>query len=439
MAIEFKLPELGEGADSATLVSILVAPGDHIDENQPVLDMETEKAVFPVPSTVSGTVKEILVKEGATLKPGDLIFRIDTEAGAAPAKEPAAKADTESKQAAPSANGRSEQQATAESKQPAKPAHSPNGAPPAAGAKPQTEPARREAVAAAPSIRRLARELGVDIHAVTGTGLGGRISEQDVKNYGRPTAAGGAASAATAIPLLDFSKFGQVERQPLSNVRRATAEHMARAWTVPHVTQFDKADVTALEELRKRLGKRAEQRGGKLTVTAIALKVAATALQKFPAFNCSIDLATNELVFKKYYNIGIAVETERGLLVPVIKNVDKKSVFDLAAELAQVSEKARGKKTTLEEMQGGTFTITNLGGIGGTGFTPIINVPEVAILGIARSQTEPRWIDNGWQPRLMLPLSLSYDHRVIDGADGARFLRWIAEVLEEPALMAFDS
>ena len=290
---------------------------------------------------------------------------------------------------------------------------------------------------AAPSVRRLARELGVDIRSVAGSGPAGRISHEDVQAYVKAALAGGGGAAAPARALPDFTKWGEVERKPMSNIRRKTAEHMASAWnTIPHVTQHDKADITVLEGLRKQYAPRAEKMGGKLTMTAIALKIVATALQKFPQFNSSLDAAGNEIVFKKSIHIGVAADTERGLLVPVIRDVDHKGVLQLAAELGAASEKARAGKLSLDEMQGGGFTITNLGGIGGTSFTPIVNWPEVAILGISRAAFEPVYDGKSFQPRLMLPLSLSYDHRVIDGADGARFLRWIADAFEKPFVLS---
>jgi pyruvate dehydrogenase E2 component (dihydrolipoamide acetyltransferase) len=292
---------------------------------------------------------------------------------------------------------------------------------------------------AAPSIRRLARELGVDINQVTGCGPGGRISEADVKAHAKrlisqPVARAGAALA--AAPLPDFARWGDVERQAMSNVRRKTAEHMSYAWsTVPQVTQYDKADVTTLEELRKRYGKRAEEAGGKLTVTAVALRVVASALKIFPQFAASIDPGRSEIIYKKYFHIGVAVDTDRGLLVPVIRDVDKKNIVELCVELAGAAEKARTRKLALEDMEGGVFTITNLGGIGGTAFSPIVNAPEVAILGISRASPEPVLVSGVFQSRMILPLSLSYDHRLIDGADAARFLRWVAEALEQPFLL----
>ncbi|HSE83241.1 MAG TPA: 2-oxo acid dehydrogenase subunit E2, partial [Thermodesulfobacteriota bacterium] len=310
-----------------------------------------------------------------------------------------------------------------------------------AEAKPSQEQAQ-EPAPAAPSVRRLARELGIDINQVPGSGPRGRISEEDVKNFARwiitrGTTAGGDVQAAvptvTPAPLPDFTQWGEVERKAMTNVRRKTAEVMFASWTaVPHVTQHDKADITNIEKLRKEFGKKAEEAGGKLTVTAILLKVVAMALKIFPQFNASVDMDKEEIVYKKYYNIGVAVDTERGLYVPVIHDVDKKNVIELSVELVQLSEKTRNRKISMEDLKGGTFTISNQGSIGGIYFSPIINWPEVAILGISRGRMEPVYVNGQFEPRLMLPLSLSHDHRVIDGADAVRFLRWIVEALEEP-------
>jgi pyruvate dehydrogenase E2 component (dihydrolipoyllysine-residue acetyltransferase) len=305
------------------------------------------------------------------------------------------------------------------------------------GAAPEQPPAP-----AAPSVRRMARELGVDVNEVAGSGPGGRISVDDVKAHTKRLVSGGAGGGAGArVPLPDFTRWGAVERQPMRAVRRKTAEHLAAAWaTVPHVTQFDLADITGLEELRKKYTKQVEAAGGNLTVTAIAVKVVAAALRVFPQFNASIDVAADEIIVKKYVNVGIAVDTDRGLLVPVIRDADRKNLVQLSVELAQLSEKARTRKISLDEMQGGCFSISNLGGIGGTYFTPIVNAPEVAILGISRARMEPVYDKDSGQfaPRFMLPLSLSYDHRVIDGADGIRFLRWVAEALEQPFLLSLQ-
>jgi pyruvate dehydrogenase E2 component (dihydrolipoamide acetyltransferase) len=301
----------------------------------------------------------------------------------------------------------------------------------------------RDPVPAAPHVRRLAREIGVDIHTVKGSGPGGRISQDDVKCAAKTALA--AATAAVQAPqigfaepaLPDFAKWGKTERVSIRGIRRKTAEHLRQAWnTIPHVTQQDRADITELEQLRARFAPRAEEAGGKMTVTAIALKVCASALKVFPQFNASIDMSKEEIIYKQYINIGVAVDTDRGLLVPVIRDVDKKNIVELAAEMTQLSKKARDRKLTPDEMDGGTFTITNLGGIGGTGFSPIVNHPEVAILGLSRSRMEPEWVRDKFEPRLILPLSLSYDHRLIDGADAARFLRWIAEAFEQPFLLS---
>jgi pyruvate dehydrogenase E2 component (dihydrolipoamide acetyltransferase) len=302
-------------------------------------------------------------------------------------------------------------------------------------------------VPAAPSVRQLAREIGIDITEVSGSGAGGRISLEDVKRYARDLHTRPAVQPLRgelpAVTLPDFTTWGAVQRQPMSNVRRATAERMAQSWaTIPHVTQFDQADITDLEELRQHYAAQwARSAGGKLTITAVVLKVVAAALKRFPQFNASIDMGTSEVIHKTYYHIGVAVDTERGLLVPVIRDVDQKNIRELSVELPALAERARNRKITLEELQGGTFTITNLGGLGGTNFTPIINAPEVAILGLARSRREPVYNDSTgqWTPRLMLPLALSYDHRLIDGADGIRFLRWVVEMLEQPFLLALEA
>lgn len=441
---EFTLPELGENISQGEMVRIMVAVGDKVREGQPVLELETDKAVIEVPSSVDGVVKEIKVRQGEKIKVGAVIFTYDGEAKSASAAKHAPvehASDQQSArvtlQAAIQAEGKTEEQVLRPDQ-------------PRAGVQSFSMPEQLgkvagthqgEPVPAAPSVRRLARELGIDIQAVQGNGPGGRISEDDVKAYAKNSLAAAAQSGATARlaePVLpDFAKWGKIERVSMRGVRRKTAEHLREAWnTIPHVTQQDKADITELEQLRARFGPRAEEAGGKLTVTAIALKVCASALKVFPQFNASIDMAKEEIVYKQYINVGVAVDTDRGLLVPVIRDADKKNIIELAAEISQMSKKARDKKLTPADMEGGTFTITNLGGIGGTGFSPIVNHPEVAILGLSRSSTEPVWMNGKFEPRLVLPLSLSYDHRLIDGADAARFLRWIAEAFEQPFLLS---
>jgi pyruvate dehydrogenase E2 component (dihydrolipoamide acetyltransferase) len=388
------------------------------------------------------------VKEGDKVKVGQVIFTLEGAPAPPPAKAPPEPVEHVSGQQAArlafhlaiKAEGKTEEQAL--------PPDQPVPTPPTftmpvqLGKVAGTE--HRDPVPAAPHVRRLARELGLDIYNVTGTGPAGRISEDDVKAYAKATlaAAVSAAQAPQALRIAeprlpDFAKWGKVERVSMRGVRRKTAEHLRKAWiTIPHVTQHDRADITELEQLRAKFAPRAEEAGGKMTVTAIALKVCASALKVFPQFNASIDMEKEEIVYKQYINIGVATDTDRGLLVPVIRDVDKKNIVELAAELSQLSKKARDKKLTPEEMEGGTFTITNLGGIGGTAFTPIVNHPEVAILGLSRGRMEPEWINGKFEPRLILPLSLSYDHRLIDGADAARFLRWIAEAFEQPFLLS---
>jgi len=447
-ASEFKLPELGENIDSGDLVRLLIAPGATVSEGQPVMELETDKAVVEVPSTVSGVVREIKVKEGQKVKVGEVIFTL--EGGVTAPAEPVRKHEPVEHmsgqqgarlafQLAMRAEGKTEEQALPPD-QPQAPAPE-FSMPVQLGKVAGTE--HRDPAPAAPHVRRLAREIGVDIHSVQGSGPGGRISEDDVKLCAKNALL--AATAAAQTPrgafvepeLPDFAKWGKTERVSMRGVRRKTAEHLRQAWnTIPHVTQQDRADITELEQLRAKFAPRAEEAGGKMTVTAIALKVCASALKVFPQFNASIDMAKEEIVYKQYISIGVAVDTDRGLLVPVIRDVDKKNIVELAAEMTQLSKKARDRKLTPEEMEGGTFTITNLGGIGGTGFSPIVNHPEVAILGLSRSRMEPEWVSNKFEPRLILPLSLSYDHRLIDGADAARFLRWIAEAFEQPFLLS---
>jgi pyruvate dehydrogenase E2 component (dihydrolipoamide acetyltransferase) len=445
-ATDFRLPELGENIEQGDLVRLMISPGAKVSEGQPVLELETDKAVVEVPSSVSGVVKDIRVKEGEKLKVGQVIFTIEGGAAApAPATKPQPVEHVSGQhgarlafQAAIQAEGKTEEQALPPD-QPARPLPA-FSMPVQLGKVAGTE--HREPIPAAPMVRRLARELGVDIYEVKGTGPGGRISEDDVKAHTKQLLV--AAVSAAQVPrtlaepkLPDFAKWGKIERVSMRAVRRKTAEHLREAWnTIPHVTQNDRADITELEQLRARFAPKAEEAGGKMTVTAIALKIVASALKIFPQFNASIDMERSEIIYKQYVNIGVAVDTERGLLVPVLREVDKKNIVELAAEMSQLSKKAREKKLAPEEMEGGTFTITNLGGIGGTGFSPIVNHPEVAILGLSRSRMEPEWLNGKFEPRLILPLSLSYDHRLIDGADAARFLRWVAEAFEQPFLLS---
>ena len=429
-AVSFALPDLGENIEGGDVIGILVAPGDTVAIDQPLLELETDKAVIEVPSTVQGTVDQIHIEEGASVTVGQLLFTFTA----------ARQQDDPNSDAQPDAPAARDQ---------APPAVEP---PPTAA--PSPAPAPRETaslpaasgklIPAAPSVRRLAREIGLDITQVTGSGPGGRISQDDVKAHARrlnteERERSAAAGSAPAIDLPDFAQWGAVDPQPMGNVRRVTAERLSYAWTtIPHVTQFDKSDTTDLEKWRKQFGPRVEAAGAKLTPTAILLKVVAAALKAFPQFNASIDMPNRQVIYKQYCHIGVAVDTDRGLLVPVLRDVERKNIVELAIELGDISQKARSRKLGPDDMQGGCFTISNLGGIGGTGFCPIVNPPEVAILGVARSSYEPVLIEGEFQPRLMMPLSLSYDHRLIDGADGARFLRWIAEALENPFLLVLE-
>lgn len=443
MATEFKLPPLGENIEQGDVVSVLVKVGDVLAEGQAILELETDKATVEVPSEVSGKVKKIHVADGDTVKVGQLIFTVaadskdkEAESAVTGQAEKPETSEPEIGEAVPEQVGK-----TQEASVPGK--EEPVGDVVDFRQRETLEigPRALKIVPASPAVRRFAREVGVDISRVSGSGPRGRISVDDVKKYVKAAQTERVASRpATAPALPDFSQFGEIGREPFSNVRRATAEHLSTAWAnVAHVTNHDSADVTRLEELRKRFSERVESAGGKLTVTAIALKIAAAALKAFPKFNASIDVANQEIIYKNYFNIGVAVDTERGLLVPVIRDVDKKSIVQLSVELREFAEKARAAKVSLEDLRGGCFTITNLGGIGGTSFTPIVNYPEVAILGISRSSIQPVFVDGEFEPRRIMPLSLSYDHRLIDGADAARFLRWVANAFEEPFLLALES
>jgi pyruvate dehydrogenase E2 component (dihydrolipoamide acetyltransferase) len=452
--------------------------GDTIKHDQPVLELETDKATIEVPSSVAGVVKEIKVKTGEKVKVGAVVLTVDDSAsgnGGGPSAKAAAAPSTAAQpaksEAAPAPQAASAEHAAAKSEtkvitMPQRMADSafaeaPAGKPQLVAQAVAPAPRREGPVApASPSVRRLAREIGVDVNDVQGTGPDGRITQEDIKEHARrilssvPSSAlgaGGFAGAAAAVggaralrPLPDFQKWGEVDRQPWSNIRRSTAEHLSYAWNaIPHVTQVDKADVTALEELRKTYKEAVAKAGGNLTVTAMLVRVLATAVKKFPQFNASVDMERGEIVYKKYVNVGVAVDTDRGLLVPVIRNADQKNIEQIAIELNQMAAKARERKLSPDDMSGGGISISNLGGIGGTSFTPIVNWPEVAILGVSRATIEPVWKNGsagsgqaGFEPRQMLPLSLSYDHRVIDGADAMRFLRWVVEAIEQPFLLS---
>ena len=441
MATEFKLPELGENIESGTVASVKIAEGDAVEENQVTFELETDKAVVDIPAPANGKVTKVMVSEGDDVNIGQILFYFEEGDGSAAAK-------TEEKSDAEKTGVAADEKPPADSAkaEPAPVVPPVTSEPPAQvqqKSAPAPAPVSHSLAPAAPSVRRFAREIGIDINHVPGTGPGGRIFIDDVKAFSKQQNQQRVAAPAGGVlqqqPLPDFSKWGDIDRQKMSKIRKTTATHLSYAWsTIPHVTQFDKADLTHIESLRKKFAPRAAEAGGKLTMTVILLKVIEAALKKFPQFNCSIDMQTYEIIYKNYCNIGIAVDTENGLLVPVVKNVDTKNLIELSVEVNEIAQKARDRKLSLDDMQGGNFSISNLGGIGGVGFTPIVNAPEVATLGVSRASMEPVFVDGEFVPRMILPLSLSYDHRIIDGADAARFLRYVAEVLEEPFLLSMD-
>ena len=459
MSQEIRVPEVSDGVTKGTVIGLNVAVGDRVETDQTLLELETDKAVVALPSPLTGKITEILVAAGDEVQIGQVVMKGTPEgesagATAAPraaqaAAKPATDEATEATEAGEHAEHAEPPAARARAAEPQTRDGQPAPATSAAAADARDlPPPRAETTApedvppASPLVRRFARELGVDIHAVRGSGPGGRISEQDVREFVKRALAGGAAAGLGAggpqRPLPDFAKWGDVARRPLSQVRKIIADNMAYAWTTaPRVTQDDKADATAVEAFRQDYNRKAPDEG-KLTMTAILLKVAAAALRVFPEFNSSLDLAAGELVLKRYVHIGVAVDTPAGLLVPVIRDADRKGLATLARELNETAARTRERRLAPADLEGGSFTISNLGGIGGTRFSPIVFAPQVAILGVSRAEMEPVWDGGEFQPRLRLPLSLSYDHRAIDGADGARFLRWICAALEQPLLLAME-
>ena len=427
--IEFRLPELGEGIESGQVIEVFVTPGDRVSLEQPLLEVETDKAAVEIPSPADGTVVDVCVSAGDTVEISQILVKINGDAEGKETQEDTVAAVEEEKPAA------------VEKPLPKKEPEEEKRMPP-----PKSAPAGDIAtagplgVAAAPSVRRLARELGIELSSVSGTGPRGRILERDVKVHAKAIirSASSVPEAPAEPELPDFSRWGETVTESFSTVRKLTAERLSQAWAAPHVTQFDKAEVSRLEDLRKLNREKVADAGGNLTVTAILVKALSSALSEFPKFNSSIHMGSRTIVYKKYISIGVAVDTERGLLVPVIRDADKKDVTQISVELTDISSRAREKKLSADRLRGGTFTITNLGGIGGTFFTPILNPPEVAILGVSRSSVEPAYVDGEFVPKLMLPLSLSYDHRIIDGAEAARFLRWLCEVLERSPESIFE-
>ena len=464
MLKDVKVPEISENVTSGTIVEVLVKVGDTVAVDDVLVEMETEKAVVEIPSPYAGKISDVLVEAGDEKHVGDVIVRIETDGGAAGEEDDAGEgreqdAAGEDRQAADPAEKEEEpedapeatakddaapdqenaQTATEEQKQPDAPRSS---AAREADASEDREETAGPPAPAAPSVRRLARELGVDIHAVRGSGRDGRISQADVSDYvkaclaGQPAASGKTAvedpSAVHQPTLPDFSRWGTVRKEKLETVRRLTAENTSAAWRiVPHVTQFDEADITDVQAFIAKNAKLAEKQGGKLTLTAVLMKVCAAALVRFPAFNASIDPANEQMIYKDYVHIGLAVDTPRGLLVPVIRDVQDKGIIDLALAIGDAAQRARDKKIKPDEFEGATFTISNQGGIGGTAFTPVVVWPQAAILGVSRARRMLVEKEGEFVPRTILPLSLSYDHRIVDGADAARFMDWICRSLEQ--------
>jgi pyruvate dehydrogenase E2 component (dihydrolipoamide acetyltransferase) len=420
--MDVKLPHLGEGADSGTVVNLFVKEGDQVAKDQPILELENEKAVATIPSTSAGTVAKVFVKAGDKISVGQKILSLSGD-GAAPAgAKPAAEAPKPKAKAPapePEAEPTQEEEAPAESS--------------------ESREKSNAAVAASPVIRKLARDLGIDLARVRGSARGGRVTMEDVRAYiqrlqkaaAQPKSSGGAAPAKPAAESVDFSKWGSVTKKPLSPLRQVIARRMTENWnTIPHVTQFDEADITGLLALRKKHVQAYEKKGARLTVTSFVLKAVADTLKKHPYFNSSLDEATQEIVLKEYVHIGVAVDTEAGLIVPVLRDADRKDLVQLSKDVEELATKARERKVSGDELKGGSFTISNQGGIGGGHFTPIINKPEVAILGLGKGATKAVVRENKIEPRTILPIALSYDHRVIDGGGAARFIVDLVRAIE---------
>ncbi|HET7651295.1 MAG TPA: dihydrolipoyllysine-residue acetyltransferase [Gammaproteobacteria bacterium] len=419
--VEIKVPDIGNFKD-VDVIEVMVKPGDKVEKEQSLITLETDKAAMDVPSPYKGTVKTMKIKTGDKVSEGSLVLILDAEEDAAPAKKEDKKPAEVKPQPAPAAKS--------EAPKPAPQVQTPQPAPAVLPAINEAGFARSHA---GPSVRKFARELGVDLSRVTGSGRKGRITEDDVKAFVKAVMQGGGAGGGLPkVPDVDFARFGAIEVKPLSRIKRISGPRLQAAWVnVPHVTQHDEADITELESTRKALKSDADKIGAKLTLLAFLVKASVAALKEFPDFNASLDSSGQNLVYKKYFHIGFAADTPNGLVVPVIRNADTKTVFEIAKELGELAAKARDGKLKADEMQGGCFSISSLGGIGGTAFTPIVNAPEVAILGVSRSSMKPFWNGNEFVPRMMLPLSLSYDHRVIDGAAAARFTTFMCQVLSE--------
>jgi pyruvate dehydrogenase E2 component (dihydrolipoamide acetyltransferase) len=468
VAQEFKLPDLGEGIESGDVVKVLVSEGDTISAEQTVLEIETDKAVLEVPCPFGGKVTKVHVSQGDSVSVGSTLISVDANGASAdssgktaedtdkkkdtekkseqkkPAKpEPEAAEEKESKKEEPRSEKTPTEKTEPRESEPTEKKPRESETPKQATA---TGKSSEISVPAGPATRRLARELGIDLTAMAIAYPDARLTPELVKEFVREgklkqpvgaAAPGGAALPAVELP--DFSRWGEIERKSLTKLQSVSADHLAAAWVhVPHVTQFDEADVGALEKLRKRFKDTEQGKQVKLTVTAFVLKACAIALRTYPQCNASIDHEAGELILKKYIHIGMAVDTEAGLIVPVIRDVDRKRVVEIAREITELANRTRDRKVGIEELRGGTFTVTNLGGIGGTAFTPIVNHPEVAILGLSRTREAPVVDDEQLSTKQMLPLCLSYDHRVINGADGARFIRKVVTLLEDPEMLLLE-
>ncbi len=426
--IEVFVPDIGD-FDDVEVIEILVSEGDHINEEDSLITVESDKATMEIPSSHSGTVAKVKVNIGDRVAEGSLVLLLDADSATEPAvpAEPQASA-TEAQQKAQPEPAQKQPQPTS-AKQAVLPTHRP---PPTIN----VDHENFKRAHASPAVRKFARELGVDLGKISGTGRNGRILRENVQDYVkqalREPAGSGSALGVEPMPDIDFSQWGEIETTKLSKINILTGKFLHRNWVnIPHVTQFDEADITELEAFRKQSNQEYADKGIKFTLLSFIMKAVVAGLKEYPRFNSSLDAAGDSLVLKKYFHIGIAVATPDGLVVPVIRDVDQKSLTDLAGELREVSKKARDKKLKPSDMQGGCFTISSLGGIGGTSFTPIVNAPEVAILGVSRSKIQPHWNGSEFEPRLMCPLSLSYDHRVIDGAEGAAFSSFLSRVLSD--------
>jgi pyruvate dehydrogenase E2 component (dihydrolipoamide acetyltransferase) len=433
MAKEVLVPDVGD-ADDVEVIEILVEVGDKVEEDQSLVVLESDKASMEIPSPIAGVVSKIVVKDGDQVDEGDVILEIDTEGESSEhAAEPTSDEQHEDIGEEGSGVGTEEKKEvgkketeTAEIEEKPEPEPEPDSEP--------EETSSSAGVHAGPAVRKQAREYGVDLSAVSGSGRHGRVLKEDVQSFVKKQMQGGgdAGSGIPKVSLPDFSKFGETELKPFSRIRKASARNLHRSWlNVPHVTQFDEADITELEAFRKQQNEELASKGVKVTPLAFLVKACAHCLVEFPAFNSSLDESAESLILKKFVNIGIAVETDDGLVVPVLRDADKKGVIEIAEESSKLAALARDKKLPLDAMQGATFSISSLGGIGGTAFTPIVNSPEVAILGVSRSKVEPVWNGNEFAPRTILPLSLSCDHRSIDGAEAARFTAYLSRVLSD--------